>query len=237
MRSKVWLVVALSLISEAGAQGILKTLSLPDGSKAGLVLPSHPKGKLALVVWLHGGIGANDPAKGIKAATNMLVWADSSNFALLCPSAWPASPWWTPEANRRILDLIRQCGKNPQIDANRIVLAGTSDGGAGALWNVQGVRQQLGKRLKGVAVWSCNPSVLGNYGQAISLASFSGLPVRWAQGGRDRLFALDDVRAWWGQFIAARAKLEPHPIEMAGHDMADWQQDQGTVGAWIRKLP
>jgi len=237
MRAKVLSVALAVLGSLSNAQGILKTLSLPDGSKAGLVLPSRAGGKAPLVIWLHGGIGANDPAKGIKAATNMQLWADSSNFALLCPSAWPTSPWWTPEATGRILDLVRQCSKNPRIDANRIILTGTSDGGAGALWNVKGLRGVLGKRLKGVAVWSCNPSVLGNYGEAISLGSFSGLPVRWAQGGRDRLFALDDVRGWWGQFIAARAKLEPHPVEMAGHDMADWQQDQGTLGAWIRKLP
>jgi dienelactone hydrolase len=232
---------AIGLLSLLGTLTVhaapkVKELPLPDGSTAGLVLPGKAKGKLPLVIWLHGGLGANDPAKGAKAARNMAAWADSSGFALLCPSAWPASPWFSPSAQARVEALITQASLDKNIGKGAIVLAGTSDGGTGALWLAGQMRPGLGNRLRAVAVWSCNPSVLANYGLAFEPRALSGLPLRWAQGGRDRLFALQDVRQWWNQCLAARVKLQSHPVENAGHDMADWQADQSAFGAWIKTL-
>lgn len=219
------------------AAPVVKDLALPDGSIAGLVLPGHPKGKVTLVIWLHGGLGANDPAKGSKAAHNMAAWADTSGFALLCPSAWPASPWFAPDAQVRLQKLVALASKEARIGAGgRIVLAGTSDGGTGALWLASQLRPAFGKRLKAVAVWSCNPSVLGNYGLEFRPGALSGLTVRWAQGGNDRLFALEDVRGWWNRCLAAKVRLESRPVPMAGHDMADWTADQNAFGSWLRAL-
>jgi hypothetical protein len=200
------------------------------------VLPSRPGKTLPLVVWLHGGLGANDPSKGAKAARNLAVWADTSGFALLCPSAWPASPWPSPSAQSRLEQLIALASREKRIGKGAIVIAGSSDGGTGALWLAGQMRPSLGKRLQGVAVWSCNPSVLERYGQEFDPRLLSGLPVRWAQGGRDRLFALEDVRHWWNRCLAAKIRLQPHPQELAGHDMADWAADQGLMGAWVRTL-
>lgn len=220
----------------AFAAPTVKELPLPDGSTAGLVLPGQFKGRKTLVVWLHGGIGANDPGKGLKAARNMKEWADTSGFALLCPSAWPASPWPTAQAKNRLESLVAAASKAKGLKDAPVVLAGTSDGGAGALWLAGELRPKLGKRLSAVAVWSCNPSMLGNYGVEFQPRTLAGTKVRWAQGGRDRLFALEDVRQWWNLCLAARVKLEAHPVELAGHDMADWTADQNAFGAWVRGL-
>lgn len=218
------------------AASSVRALPLPDGSTAGLVVPAKAHGKLPLVVWLHGGIGANNPAKGLEAARNFSTWADTSGFTLLCPSAWPASPWWSASARQRLEKLLVIAAKDSHVDGHRIVFAGTSDGGAGILWLTQELRPSLGKRLKGVAVWSCDPSVLQNYGVSLDPRAFAGLPVRWSQGGNDRLFPLEDVRQWWNRFIVAHAKLESHPVLWAGHDLVDWQADLGQLGAWVRKL-
>jgi hypothetical protein len=78
--------------------------------------------------------------------------------------------------------------------------------------------------------------VLENYGLEFQPRDLAGLRLRWAQGGQDRLFALDDVRQWWNRCLAARVQLEARPVESAGHDMADWQADQGSFGSWLRAL-
>ncbi|HQF53495.1 MAG TPA: hypothetical protein PK208_00095, partial [Fibrobacteria bacterium] len=109
-RTALWICMLAAL---ASATPRLDTLVAPDGSKAGLWVPESRK-KLPLVVWLHGGLGANNPSKGIAAAGNMAAtWGDSGAFALLAPSAWPASPWWSETAAQRIVDLVAKAAKTP----------------------------------------------------------------------------------------------------------------------------
>ncbi len=229
------LALTVSFALAAQAAPAVRQIRLADGSVAGLVLPSHAKGKVPLVIWLHGGIGANNPAKGVEAARNFTAWADTSGFALLCPSAWPASPWWSASARARVAGLIATVSKNPHVDGSRLIFSGTSDGGIGILWMAQELRPSLGKRLRGIAVWSCDPTVLVNSGVAFNPRALAGLPVRWAEGGNDRLFPLADVRQWWNRFIAAGVRLEAHPVAWAGHDLVDWKADLMTFGAWVRQ--
>jgi len=49
----------------------------------------------------------------------------------------------------------------------------------GALWLATKLRDKLGKRIKGVAVWSCDPDVLGSQGATWSPNTLKGIPLRW----------------------------------------------------------
>ncbi len=211
------------------------TLKASDGSKAGLWVPKS-KHKLPLVIWLHGGIGANNPAKGLAAAANMAVtWADSGAFALLAPSAWPASPWWSDDAAKRVAEFVEQAGRKPGIDASRILLSGASDGGSGALWLASALRGKWTKRLKGMAIWSADPDVMVQQGISWNPASLKGLPLRWTAGGHDRLYSLDRVHFWWEQCQAAGLVLDPHENPTADHDLQFHGPDLALFPAWVRK--
>lgn len=211
----------------------LDTIVLPDGSKAGLWIPKSRK-PVPLVVWFHGGIGANNPAKGVPAASNMAsTWADSGRFALVAPSAWPASPWWTPEAAHRTGAAIDSALARKGVDKKRVIFAGASDGGTGALWLAGALRKPLGARLKGVAVWSCNPGILQNQGISLDEASLVGLPVRWTAGGRDHLYPLDGVRTWWTRFQRLGIPLQTQELPEADHDLAFHGKDLALFPAWV----
>jgi len=213
----------------------LDTLVAPDGSKAGLWLPKSKK-KLPLVIWLHGGLGANNPAKGVAAASNMAAtWADSAAFALLAPSAWPSSPWWSQDAAIRLTDFVAKATRRPGIDGTRIVLAGASDGGSGALWLAANLRTRFGKSLKGMAIWSADPDVLASQGIAWNPAQLKGLPLRWTAGGRDRLYPLDRIHSWWETCHGAGILLDPHENPTADHDLQFHGPDLALFPAWVRK--
>jgi len=232
------LLLAASLLPGAWR---IDTLLVADGSRAALVLPGRPesraaksRSKVPLVVWLHGGIGANNPSKGLLAAQGFAAWADSGRFALLAPSAWPASPWWSASAQARIADLVAQASRRPGIDASRIVLAGVSDGGSGALWLASRLRGDWGIRLRGVAVWSTDPSVLVAQGVPFDPSALKGLPVRWTAGERDRLYPMEDVATWWDRLRGAGVGLDAHDDPLADHDLAFHQADLGRFPAWLR---
>jgi poly(3-hydroxybutyrate) depolymerase len=223
----------LSLLVSA-ASVHMDTLRAPDGSAAGLWTPSS-KVRRPLVVWLHGGIGADNPSKGLAAAAGFVHnWGDSNAFALLAPSAWPASPWWTDEAARRVAQFVDEAAKKPGVDGSRIVLAGVSDGGSGALWLASRLRGIWGGRLKAVAVWSCDPDVLQMQGAAWAPESIKGIPLRWTAGGRDHLYPLDRIRWWWSRCARSGVAVDRHETPEADHDLAFHQADLGKLPAWVR---
>lgn len=228
----------LTILLSVAATWRTDTLVAPDGSKAALVVPSgKPIGTsrgFPLVVWLHGGIGANNPAKGLQAAPGFAPLADSGRFAFLSPSAWPASPWWSASARDRLQALVRMASSRPGVDASRIVLAGASDGGAGALWLAATTRRVLGDRLRGVAVWSTNPSVLESRGARLEVAGLTGIPVRWRAGTQDRLFAPQDIAIWWESLRREGVALDAVVDPLAGHDLADHKADLASFPAWLR---
>ena len=216
------------------------TLVSSDGSRAALVVPVRTRQaktpKLPLVIWLHGGIGANNPAKGLTAAQGFTKWADSGGFALLTPSAWPASPWWSLTAKARLQELVEKASKVPGVGTRVIVLAGVSDGGSGALWLAEQLRGTWGKRLKGVAIWSSDPSVMASQGIPFDLSALKGLPVRWMAGQRDHLYPFEDVASWWDRARANGVVLEPLSDPTADHDLSFHQQDLGRFPKWLRSL-
>ncbi len=224
------------LAALASAAPRLDTLVAPDGSKAGLwVAKSHKK--LPLVIWLHGGLGANNPSKGVAAASNMsATWGDSEAFALLAPSAWPASPWWSETAAQRIVDLVAKVAKTPGVDASRIVLAGASDGGSGALWLSVRLRQNLKDRLKGAAIWSADPSVMEMQGIPWNPTLLRGTALRWTAGSDDRLHPAARIRSWWDRCRAAGIRLEPVETAGAGHDLQFHKPDLALFPAWVRRV-
>lgn len=227
----------LAILLSVAAAWRTDTLEAPDGSRAGLVVPSGKAVGMSrgfpLVVWLHGGIGANNPSKGLQAAPGFASLADSGRFAFLSPSAWPASPWWSASARDRLLTLVRMASSRPGVDASRIVLAGVSDGGTGALWMAATIRTELGDRLRGVAVWSTNPSVLEGRGETLEIARLEGLPVRWRAGARDRMFDPRDVAAWWRRLVGVGVVLDTRLDPLAGHDMADHKADLAVFPVWV----
>lgn len=229
------LAVALSASPLRGPARV-DTIASPDGSRSALVVPRRKAGtKLPLVVWLHGGIGANNPSKGLAAAAGFVPWADSGGFALLAPSAWNASPWWSASALARVLELLRRAAATPGVDGSRVILAGVSDGGSGALWIASHLATRTDVGLRGVAVWSTDPSVLVSRGIAFDPAALEGVPVRWTAGGRDRLYPFEDVQEWWGRLSDAGVRLETHHDPLADHDLSFHQADLGRFPAWVRQ--
>ena len=84
-------------------------------------------------VQLHGGVGrieANAPPR--SGSNGSAAWRQ--NRSTSCRTRWRDAPWWTGrqvENLRAILDAVK---RTYNVDENRVVLSGVSDGGTGAYY-------------------------------------------------------------------------------------------------------
>lgn len=78
-----------------------------------------------LRVQLHGGVGRPDPT---PRSSGIGALAGAEQIYLL-PTAWAAAEWWTDSQLNNLRTLLDTVKRTYNIDENRIVLSGVSDGG------------------------------------------------------------------------------------------------------------
>ena len=89
-----------------------------------------PARKYQVRVQLHGGVGRPDAAPragGIGA----LAGADQ---IYVLPTAWAAAEWWTDRQLTNLRGILDSVKRTYNVDENRVVLSGVSDGGTAAYY-------------------------------------------------------------------------------------------------------
>src|SRR5262245_10784732 len=100
------------------------TLDVPQGY--------DPARAYQVRVQLHGGVGRLETNTPPRPGSNTRLAGVEQIYVM--PYAWRDAPWWTGrqvENLRAILDLVK---RTYNVDENRVVLSGVSDGGTGAYY-------------------------------------------------------------------------------------------------------
>jgi PDZ domain len=91
-----------------------------------------PARRYQVRVQLHGGVGRLDASAPPRPGSNPRL--PGAEQIYLMPQAWKDAPWWSArqvENLRAILDLVK---RTYNVDENRVVLSGVSDGGTGVYY-------------------------------------------------------------------------------------------------------
>lgn len=115
-------VVQGSYRNEAGEH--FYTLDVPESY--------DPARKYRVRVQLHGGVGRIEADTPPRSGSNARLPGAEQIYVM--PYAWREAPWWTggqTENLRAILDVVK---RTYNVDENRVVLSGVSDGGTGAYY-------------------------------------------------------------------------------------------------------
>lgn len=89
----------------------------------------NPAKKYQLRFQLHGGINAHDDNKP-RNDGSIGALAGAEQFYVL-PYAWSDEPWWGDDQILNINTILDSLKRTYNIDENRVVLSGVSDGGTG----------------------------------------------------------------------------------------------------------
>jgi pimeloyl-ACP methyl ester carboxylesterase len=172
---------------------------------------------------LHGGVGGrsdNRPRGNgqIGALSGESVGAEQ--FYVI-PYAWNDEPWWSDDEVLNLHEIVDALKRRYNIDENRVVVAGVSDGGTGAYF---------------VAMRDTTPyaSFLPLNGYIMVLANgeiddgrnfpnnLRNKPLFVVNGGKDRLYPISIVEPYTRHLMRNGVQIDYHPQPDGEHNTAWW---------------
>ena len=211
------------------ADGIVHyyTVKVPDGY--------DPTRRYQVRFQLHGGISErpdNQPRGG--AEIERLAGAEQ---IYVLPYAWRAAPWWSEDQILNLAAILDALKRRYNIDENRVVVAGVSDGGTGAYY----VAMRDTTPFASFLPLNGHIIVLGQEGLELNKGIFPNnlrnKPLFVVNGGQDRLYPTSDVEPHVAHMKNNGVAIDYHPQPTAGHDTTWWPVLRDTFERFVSEHP
>jgi hypothetical protein len=192
-----------------------------------------PARKYPVRIQLHGGVSRPEAAlrgNGIGA----LAGADQ---IYVLPTAWAAAEWWTDRQLENLRTILDSVKRTYNVDENRVVLSGVSDGGTGTYYVAMRETTAFASFLPlngAVAVlrsWSVQAD-----GEMFP-NNFLNKPFFIVNGGRDPLYPTTLVEPYIQQMVKSGVLVKYLPQPEAVHNTAWWPDVKDTYEAFVRDHP
>ncbi len=218
-------IVRSSYKSEAGEY--FYALDVPDGY--------DPSRTYQVRVQLHGGVGRieqNTPRD--SAPLGRLAGAEQ---IYVMPYAWRDAPWWSGrqvDNLRAILDLVK---RTYNVDENRVVLSGVSDGGTGAYYVATRDTTPFASvlPLNGFVMVLRNEAADSDGDLFVN--NLVNKPMFIVNGGKDPLYPTSVVDPYVAHLKSGGVDLVYQPQANAGHDTSWWPEVKDTFEAFVAAHP
>jgi len=194
----------------------------------------HPGRRYQVRVHLHGGVSRPEGTVRGSGAIGALAGAEQ---IYVIPYAWRDAPWWSEAQLQNLRAILDAVKRTYNVDENRVVVSGVSDGGTGAYY---------------IAMRDTTPfaSFLPLNGFIMVLASES-LGIREelfpnglrnkaffvVNGGRDPLYPAALVEPYVRHLQRGGVTLDYEPQPDAGHNTAWWPQVKDAFEDFVRSHP
>jgi hypothetical protein len=200
-----------------------------------LVVPSSydPARKYQVRFQLHGGVMREDPSlRG--DGTVRLAGAEQ---IYIMPAAWNTAPWWSDiqvASLRAILDDVK---RDYNVDENRVVIAGVSDGGTGAFYVAMRDTTPYASflSLNGYVLVLRNPAL--EIRDSLFLNNLRNKPLYLVNGGKDPLYPIAAVEPSIAFLNEAGVSITYRPRPEAGHDTSWWPDLKEDFETFVRTHP
>lgn len=185
-----------------------------------LLVPTtyDPAHRYPLRILLHGGV-SRPPYRTPGSWWSNYGRVASEEHLTLIPASWNASKWWARSQSENLAALLSEVKTTYNIDENRVVLVGISDGGSGVYFHAARTTTPYAAFLPyigHVAVVS-NPRMRAD-GEVFP-RNFTNKPFYIVNTESDRLYPYHTVVPYVEEWRAAGADITFRPIDGAGHDM------------------
>jgi hypothetical protein len=183
---------------------------------------------------LHGGIGGR--ATNAPVGTGTVGALAGAEQIYVIPYAWADSPWWSDEQALNLVAIVDAIKRRYNVDENRVVVSGVSDGGTGAYY---------------IAMRETTPfaSFLPLNGYLLVLAArdiddglvfannLRNKPIFAVNGGRDPLYPTRVVDPTIEQMKRGGVEVDYHPQPNAAHNTSWWPDVKDSFEAFARDHP
>ena len=193
-----------------------------------------PARRYQVRIQLHGGVGGR--ATNAPVGNGTVGALTGAEQIYVVPYAWADAPWWGIDQVLNLAAIVDQVKRLYNVDENRVVLSGVSDGGTGAYF---------------VAMRETTPfaSVLPLNGYLLVLAlrdiddglifvnNLRNKPIFAVNGGRDPLYPTRVVDPTIEHMKQGGVSVDYHPQPNAAHNTAWWPDVKDTYEAFVREHP
>ena len=206
-----------------------------DHNYAVNVSPAYdPAHRYQLRFQLHGGIGArtdNTP----RGTGEIGPLAGAEQFYVL-PYAWTDSPWWSSDEVLNLNAIVDSLKRTYNIDENRVVIAGVSDGATGAYYIAMHDTTPYASflPLNGFIMVLANGEIDDG---RIFPNNLRNKPLFVVNGGRDRLYPTGIVEPFTHHLRSVGVQIDYHPQLEGEHNTKWWPDVKDTFEQFVADHP
>ncbi|MEQ1909466.1 MAG: PDZ domain-containing protein [Vicinamibacterales bacterium] len=184
-------------------------------------------------IQLHGGVGRPDPTP----RGNGIGQLAGAEQIYLMPTAWADAEWWTdPQLGnlRTLVDLVK---RTYNIDENRIVLSGVSDGGTATYYFSMRDTTPFAAFLPLNGAIPVLRNTLMRIDGELFMNNMMNKPFFIVNGGKDPLYPTELVEPYINQMQKGGVEVKYLPQPDAVHNTAWWPQVKDTYEAFVTEHP
>jgi hypothetical protein len=196
-----------------------------------------PARKYGARIQLHGGIMMRHDNVPPSSAGGIGALAGDAPQFYVVPFAWDAAPWWSNDQLLNLREIIDTVKRRYNIDENRIVLSGVSDGGTGAYYAAMRDTTPFASFLPLNGFWG----VLASHDLDVDGPMFPGnlrnKPFFIVNGERDPLYPTTIVEPAIAHYRKIEMTIDYRPQAGAGHNTQWWPRVKDSFEAFVREHP
>ena len=206
----------------------------PDNHFYALNIPPNydPSRRYQVRFQLHGGVGGRSTNEPRGNGESPLPGAEQ---IYVVPYSWVDSPWWSDDQVKNLSNILDAVKRSYNIDENRVVVSGVSDGGTGAYYI--GMRDTTPYAsflpLNGFIMVLANSEIDDG---RIFPNNLRNKPMFVVNGGKDPLYPTFDVEPFVKHLMSA-VDIAYYPQPEAGHNTSWWPTVRDTFEQFVADHP
>jgi pimeloyl-ACP methyl ester carboxylesterase len=191
---------------------------------------------------LHGGVGGRVDNKprgngqiGTLSGNGSGEGAGAEQFYVI-PYAWSDEPWWSDDQVLNLHAIVDALKRRYNIDENRVVVAGVSDGGTGAYYVAMRDTTPYANflPLNGYIMVLANGEIDDGRDFPNNLRN---KPLFVVNGGKDRLYPISIVEPFTRHLMRNGVQIEYHPQPDGEHNTNWWPEIKGPFEKFAAEHP
>jgi hypothetical protein len=199
------------------------------------VPPSYdPSRRWQVRFQLHGGIGGRGDNK--PRGTGEIGPLAGADQIYVLPYAWDEAPWWGDDEVLNLDTIVDSLKRTYNIDENRVILSGVSDGATGAYFIAMRDTTPFASFLPLNGFYM----VLSDGGiddGRIFLGNLRNKPLFVVNGGQDPLYPTSIVEPYTRHLMTGGVTIEYHPQPEAGHNTRWWPEVKDIYEKFVADHP
>jgi hypothetical protein len=184
---------------------------------------------------LHGGVMMRSENRIVGPGTVGALTGVEQIY--IVPYSWDAAPWWSDDQLLNVVDILDTAKRTYNIDENRVVVSGVSDGGTGAYYVAMRETTPFASFLPLNGFWMVLASDSLKIDGPLYGNNLRNKPFFIVNGGRDQLYPTDLVDPHIEHFKKHGVSLVYEPQPEAGHNTQWWPQVRDHFETFVKDHP